>query len=408
MIKDRLKYLVIVLAAVFITACSAAETAEPQDEVGKEIISFGVGEMPVATRADIFTSDTDLQNGQKFGGNCMINAWLSNRDQQYIDDARLWYFSHADEWIFLDTSHEVYNHYWPKIEGSSWPLDVIAYSPWTYVNTTNENGDNIQDATKYKSVYTGISDVTRTSDYKVTFKCNLPVVAGDDSTDELDNQDELTEFIYAYAIGKDKTYQDNNNNVVPLKFRHPLSAIYFKLKQAHRDLILQKIVINSLYATGTFASESDTGDSGFSITSGNWTGSGNRTDLTLNISKKIPEDINFNAMVGGPYLVMPQSMTYGTGEKLTMEIYFNWSGSIAPVEGKLEKVDDAYNYKAIIDLSTLQISSVNGVPQTLSSWEPGMRYTYTLDLGDNKEEILFKVLVEPWKTPEADTNIEVE
>ena len=44
----------------------------------------------------------------------------------------------------------------------------------------------------------------------------------------------------------------------------------------------------------------------------------------------------------------------------------------------------------------------------VTEWIAGKKYTYILDLGDNKEEILFKVIVEPWDVEGYDHIIDVQ
>ena len=45
---------------------------------------------------------------------------------------------------------------------------------------------------------------------------------------------------------------------------------------------------------------------------------------------------------------------------------------------------------------------------SITSWIAGNKYTYILDLGDNKEEILFKVKVEPWVSGGDKNEIDIE
>jgi hypothetical protein len=44
----------------------------------------------------------------------------------------------------------------------------------------------------------------------------------------------------------------------------------------------------------------------------------------------------------------------------------------------------------------------------ITEWVSGRKYTYILNLGDNKEEILFQVKVDPWDKIEYENEIEIE
>ena len=57
------------------------------------------------------------------------------------------------------------------------------------------------------------------------------------------------------------------------------------------------------------------------------------------------------------------------------------------------KLSVNYSWDIISEKNTNPISIVTS---EIPAWQPGMVYTYTLNLGDNKEEILFKATVEPW------------
>jgi RNA polymerase sigma factor (sigma-70 family) len=48
-------------------------------------------------------------------------------------------------------------------------------------------------------------------------------------------------------------------------------------------------------------------------------------------------------------------------------------------------------------VNTIQLTN-----SLVSVWNPGKIYTYNFDLGDNKSEMLFEVIVEPWAKGEDD------
>jgi hypothetical protein len=104
--------------------------------------------------------------------------------------------------------------------------------------------------------------------------------------------------------------------------------------------------------------------------------------LKIDIEKSVPQDINYSSTIGGPYIVIPQSL-----DGVTLSVNYTWN----------EKRVQSKNIPIKTDTKT--------------AWQPGQIYTYTLDLGDNKEEILFKVGVEAWDKGEDDdyeNNYDVE
>lgn len=411
-------------AAVTISSCSKDETDNVITiEQSDTPISLGV--KTVSTKANLFEKDSSIQNEGYIGGNCVVNAWINgktdekNQPIQYIRDARMWYFKDGDRWLFRDGNSE-YECYWPKIDGTDGSIDIIAYFPWT------RNPDNI------KTQYHGITSINLNamsedgsatpSNPSIRFTCSMPHQANSNATDGSE-QNNVTEFIYAFSKSKDINDQ-KLSGLIDLTFVHPLSAVSLKLKQAHRNLTIEKIDFINLYTEGSFESNLETSDIGNSnnetptantLSFTNWLPhetSDQPKGLTIKINKKIPEQLGFDEIIGGPYLVIPQSLggkdnnNDTPDDNIKMVIYFNWEGNVtlgtnASGTTTTEKVE-GNKYKSTIDLSKLTYSSGAAI------WQPSKRYTYTLDLGDNKEEILFNVFVEEWKVPDAPTYIEIE
>ena len=101
----------------------------------------------------------------------------------------------------------------------------------------------------------------------------------------------------------------------------------------------------------------------------------------LNFNKKVPEDINYNTVFVGPILVLPQAL-----DNVILNII-------------AERTDGTTYNKAL---------NFNDVEAKDRKWEPGKKYTYTLQLDDNNEEILFKIEVEPWTAIDHDHIVDVE
>ncbi len=197
-----------------------------------------------------------------------------------------------------------------------------------------------------------------TGTYPPTLTVNMPL----SNTGGTLNQENMKEFMYAYTPNREKS-----QGVVPLAFNHPFAAIVFKVSQSHRDLTVNSITIKDVRYEGSFNPSTTVWD---------FTGKGTG-DLELAVEKIIPGDVNFGGELCGPYLVLPQ-VNSGDANKKVIEIEFHWVGN--PDEG-WERVSE----------NTYKITG-----RIANDWEASKVYTYTLDLGNSREEILFKVSVEEW------------
>ena len=172
-------------------------------------------------------------------------------------------------------------------------------------------------------------------------------------------QKDFVEFMIAYTPNQVKS-----GGAVELSFQHPMSSISFTLKQAHRNLVIKQVGFRKMYESGTYKYDKN---------SQKWTVEyGDTSSIMLDIDKKIPQDINFSGSIGGPYLVLPQGVEKG----LQLFVSYEWDDDN---NNTIDKDDEYYK-----------------VANLTSGWEQGMKYTYSLDLGNNQEEILFRVEVEPW------------
>lgn len=352
-------YSTIILCALF-AACTNDKEASMLVSSGDAInIKLSHKEHNSVSRAHVYDQDSALYKEQYGGGNFWVKAYPDNRSTEYIN-SRVWYFADGKRWWFRK-SNEWYDCYWPKNN----KLSFFAYMPW------------VSD-----SAATTISDYSYTSG--PSFSCNLPL----NNTAQAMNQDKVREFMYAFT-------KDRYNEIVPLNFVHPMSAVYFKLKQSHRDLTIHSIGFEKIYNKGTFSYNEETTQenraafaSGFTCTNC-WTPTNDaRQTMSIKIEKTIPEDINFDAEIGGPYIVMPQLFSgSNAADTLTLYITYTWDTDVNVTKG--------------IALKRVHSADEEG-------WQPGKKYTYMLDLGDNLEEILFRVLVEPWKVEEYKDIIDIE
>ena len=291
--------------------------------------------------------EDDLKNEQEFG----FDAYLMDGDNtSYLENAWVYYFN---GWYFRDKTYQgkLLDYYWPNDHR----VNFVAYMPYDL----------------NKSVVAGF-DFTNESG--VTFDCTLPGTSGNDRTIDDTKYNARTvkhEFVYAYRHDCQKGETDKDP--VKLRFVHPFAAIKFKLSQSHRNLTIHSITLNSVYNTGTYTNGADTYDSyktgQYTLTHEYWsTDNIEPGTLKVDYDKTVPTEINYYSLIGGPYLVIPQSL-----ENVTLSVNYSWDTA----DGE--------------DTTPATIATTD-----IPAWQPGMIYTYTLNLGDNKEEILFKATVEPW------------
>ena len=367
-IPSAMNPLFVALLLVF-AGCGGQEEPSVEKEDGiklsdKEInLEVGGWKPLVESRATIFETQDDFlddASSAKGGGNFTMHAYLRENGATFIGGARAWYFISNNDtkgrWRFYDAvNNRFVQYYWPN----SNTVDFFAYMPY-------------KDSGRQKNITVG--------DYKPGTGLNL--------TCEMKQPTDLEdaagqETIIAYTADKSKA--DGSVNML---FVHPFAAVYFKLKQAHRNLTINWIRFNDVYLTGSTTLNATTTNS----TLVEWTGSGSKGTFEIMVGKTIPTQINFGGDIGGPYLVMPQDLA-----DATITINYTWDNAKAE--------DD----KVAGDENTIPTDHIYQIKRTINAaWVVGNKYTYILDLGDNQEEILFKVEVTPWDVEGHKHIIDVE
>ena len=370
-------------ALLLLAGCEALDT--PMEETSDELqlsdkeITFGVdGWKPMTnSRATIFETNQDIQNDKetgKGGGNFTLYAYLQKDNYTFIGGTRVWYFvpdnAQVGSWRCYDTTNKNFvQYYWPQ-EGL---VDFFAYMPW--VNSTRN-----------KNITMGSYD----SETGQLISCQMQKST---SLEDIEGQETLV----AYTKGKSKA-----DGTVGMQFVHPFSAVYFELEQAHRNLEIRWIRFNNVYLKGTTRLNATTNESTQIL----WDTTNSIPDkFKIDINQKIPDQINFGGMIGGPYLVMPQNLTKNNNDAaddVTVTIEYYWDNADKDNEDDEIEGDEDEDKKNDIYRITRTITS--GVKE----WIAGKKYTYVLHLGDNKEEILFKVKVEKWDAIAYDHIIDLE
>ena len=176
-------------------------------------------------------------------------------------------------------------------------------------------------------------------------------------------QDSAKEFIYAFE--EEERYTETNKGKVNLEFKHPYAAVKFILGEAHGNTTVHSISLTDMKYSGTFDFPTD-----------EWDLSDTRGSMDIDITDvTVGAGLNTGGQIGDTYLVLPQP-TDGIG----IRISFTWNS---------ETTD-----------GTADLGS--------GSWEAGHIYTYKLKLGDNDEDILADIIVEPWSIEEYKHEIDVE
>ena len=353
---EKLRYITYtLLAALLMLGCNEELTPEDSCQICFET---SVQDHTSISRATIFENQNDILNDAadgKGGGNLTMHAYVSNTGTERFK-SRAWYFNGV--WRFYDgTSNKFYNHYWPN-----YSMDFFAYMPW-------EESERLKNI-KVRNHVAGKG---------LTINCTMQGTTEDNNNETDDLLDPLgQETIIAYTPNKHK-------ETVNLHFVHPFAAVSFELKQAHRNLTINWIRFNNVYLTGTTTLNATT-ESNTQIT---WSPTGSTSSFTIPVNKKIPDDINFGAKIGGPYLVMPQNLT-----SATITINYHWDNQ--------KNADDPVTG----DEDTNTNNEIYQIKRELTgNWLAGNKYNYVLNLGDNQEEILFKVEVEPWEVTGGNNNI---
>lgn len=333
-------------AFLFLLAGCSGQDTPAIDEGEKEILELSDQELRIEidgwkpleeSRANLFENESDLKDDSKGGKNFTLYGYIDNEGdtyQTYLGGARAYWFEFNErkEWVFRSGDNEI-TYYWPQNDA----VNFFAYMPYKDYN------GSLEDYVTYNG-YTKADGPT--------FDCNLPLTNANDA-----NQ---VEFIYAYASGKTKPAI---GEALSLKFQHPFATVSFLLAGGSYRLKVKSITLGNIHSQGTF-----------SVKNGTWTpkttGTGT-SSYTASFGTEgilIPSDVmNYNTIFGGPYLVMPQDLTYVTlnlvGKRGDMGI------------NKMVYLYNLNNGKHI-------------------EWQPGNKYTYRISIGDNNEEIYFNVEVE--------------
>ena len=336
------------IAAVGLASCSSDETIASQATSESNEISFRPLMNNVTRAADI--NATTLETVGFY-----VSARKHSGDTEYFSDVA--YTTYADvsgtkTWTSPD------KQYWPSDDSE---LDFYAYSP-----QATGDGHNAQ--------------ITAHSTYK-TFTVQPST-----------NISEQVDLIFANANQKKKS--TNGTTGIGLNFRHTGAKIVCKVKNTSTSLVfgVEGWKVGYLSPSGTFTyadSNTDGKNSGSGTTLtfgqwGSWAAASIATEYSSTFSKvdiaaKVvsPEDVH-ETTLSGEMILVPQTLTKATDYASTAN------------EAKLNGSFIAVKLYILNNVNSELVAGggATGSPTTIwaiwpiggYNWEPGKKYTYTIDL----------------------------
>ena len=320
--KKRLFFLPMV--AIMMAACSSNETIEVNENKG-DLISFRPIVKGVTRAADVNTDNL---------ASFVVNAKKSGEETSYFDNG---VFNKSGS-VFVSES----KYYWP----ASGSLDFYAYSP---------SGNAQVNYSGYKT-------------FTVTPSTTI--------ADQVD---------FVFAATKDKSKEDCGASGVTLNFRHTGAKIACNVKNSSTTLKFDvygwKVGYICPAATFTFTDANTDGNndgSGTTLTLGQWD---SRTAASIDTEYESTFSVNQIGQSGatsldGEMILIPQAITAASGYA-SASAGSNLNGTYIAVKLKIRNNDSAGTIIADdgADGAFWAIWPIGGY-----NWEPGKKYTYTIDL----------------------------
>lgn len=345
--KTRLNILILCILSTCIS-CSDKLRSDNDSEAG-HIITFSpaIPEINIESKADLYDSNNLISNNSGNFSVIAYKAGLNGADNLHFKDFnRVFYFKDDMSWQFYNAdSDSFYQRYWPE-----YALDFLAFMPYDLANT-------------------GVTVTKETQ----SIECTLPTSSSD--------QQNAKEFVYAFTA--EQSYSDQTGGVVALNFIHPFAALNLKLGKAHGNTYVDRVEIRNIAYKGSLTI-STANNSQDELSYEDWTlkpsaSDPDTEDLIVSVRKTVgisgSNGIQTNSPIGGPYILLPQ-------ETAAIRLYVNFVWNSTPHEAEVEL--------------------------TNSSWTPGKIYTYTLDLGDDKEDVKANVTITDWTKIEYKNEVDVE
>ena len=157
-----------------------------------------------------------------------------------------------------------------------------------------------------------------------------------------------------------------SQNDVPVVFKHALTWIDFKLKEAESTpdnmFTIKKVTLTNIYPGGDFTSATDT-----------WTPNGTLTDIVLFYNDATGTNLTADAVLDlGKLLIVPQAVGGNKPNSAKSQIVIEYTQNTSASEPLTETIT-----------RDLTASDVSGI----QTWELGKHYTYNISFSLNEIEI---------------------
>lgn len=324
------------------------------------------------TRAIIIYSTDSLRVRNK--DIARIDAFYKDNTVKYLNAARIRY--DGTNWLFHTGSNWT-KHYWPipNSHDETRGVDVDAYGTLDFAGYIPYTIPHSDTPGEYSIVLDGVQI------NPPKFTCSLPITIGTPNTFGDSEQSTLHEFMIAYLPNQTTTTQSAAGGKLNLPFQHPLTLVNIYLKEAKRGTTINRVTLEGIKTKGTYTYDDDPEeDTPPWICSFDGVTPANNypANLVITLSSDkddVPNELNFNGLIGGPYVVLPQNLS-GSTNNLTVNRTYN--GSTGDIQGTID-----------------------------TNWKPGKIYNYYLDLGKDENQILLDVVVQDWVTQEYKIPIDI-
>lgn len=333
--KNNISYIAIFLL-LSLAGCQKTPVTEEEGEEAAEIAirptSGGMSKATFYSNDNITTVDLK------------IFAYLHGSTTAFINGDKYHYIPEYADWRFYQGA-QIVHHYWP-IVGSEWNstvmdgrLDFVGYLPYDLSNT-GVPIDSYSYSAGNPAFHANLSDVSYATQ---------------------------KEFLYAYA--DDQTAAGGE---VEMEFHHPFSIVYFVLDVAPRGTIINSITLTNIYREADFAHTNNP----------QWSNHNKLgTYAVTGIDKTVPNELNYGQTIGGPYLVVPQTLNHQTASEYDTAISVHYTDALSVEHDAAGVIGGA----AVV-------------------WAPGTAYTYSLSIGERSDDGILNVTVTSWIIEGASTS----
>lgn len=334
--RHSLTACVLLLSLCSFPACSESELPVPALQLSDTEIQV----CPVLDIVQDVTRAFIHDNGNLTDDRMRLYTYYSENGAEYFQRGLLY---EDDFWVFFGNNIKGQKYFWP-VNGK---LHFFAHFP-----------DDLS--------ATGMAYAWNNGAPRLTYTGSSPITEA--------GQQDIKEVIFSYT----KDCAPTDNGIVNLTFHRPFSQVVFKLAESIR------CTIRSIKITGIKNEGTATCNTTEPWTT--WTLSGADTNIEIDYAGNsaystldgisYPQDINGDAELAKPFLMVPQSLP----DAALIEITYAAEGS--------PRFSTAKSY--------LNKAMLTGASTAVTEWKPSNKYIYSLSLNGAADEIFVAVKVEDW------------